>query len=147
MTPFLLAQISADQIAPLVQWLIGASAFAFLLNQGLSLWKEHFRENPAPADTYATLAQLKEAHGRIARERGEINAAIAKIEAAAVAANLRLDAELSALRDQLAANNTAGEDRAAKLHDRINAMLESTSELRGEVRHLLAACNANHARR
>jgi len=134
-----IAQLSPDQIAPLVQWLVGASAAAFLLNQGLSLWKDHFRESPIPADTYATLAQLKEAHGRIGRERSEINTALAKIEAAQAAATIRLDAELCSLRDQLAQNNADGEARATKLHDRINAMLESTSELRGEVRSALAA--------
>ena len=146
MTP-LLAQISADLASPLVQWLVGASAAAFLANQAISLWKDHFRESPIPADTYATLAQLKEAHGRIGRERTEINACLAKIEAAQTTATLRLDAELAALREQLATNNTDGEARAAKLHDRINAMLESTSELRGEVRHLLTACVANHSKR
>lgn len=130
----LLAQISPDLAAPTVQWLVGASAVAFLANQGLSLWKDHFRENPIPADTYATLHQLKEAHGRIGRERAEINVAIAKIEAAQAAAAIRLDAELTALREQLASNNQAGDERAEKLHNRINTILEAVSEMRGELR-------------
>ncbi|MBC8009961.1 MAG: hypothetical protein H7067_07680 [Burkholderiales bacterium] len=137
MTP--LAQISADQLGPLVPWLVGASAMLFLANQALTFWKEHMREKPIPGETYATLTQIKEVHGRIKRERDEINIALAKIEAAQAASAIRLDAELNAIREQLAANNEAGEERAAKLHDRINVMLESTSELRGEVRHALNA--------
>lgn len=110
-----LAQLSSAMAEPLVQWLVGASAAAFLLNQGLDLWKKHFRENPTPSNTYATKEQLKEAHGRIGRERNEINVAIAKIEAAQAAASIRVDAELRAIRMQIEESREAGEARVEKL--------------------------------
>lgn len=110
-----LAQLSSAMAQPLVQWLVGASAAAFLLNQGLDLWKKHFRENPAPSDTYATKEQLREAHGRIGRERNEINVAIAKIEAAQAAASIRVDGELQAIRVQIEESRQAAEARVEKL--------------------------------
>ena len=82
---------------------------------------------------------IREAHGRMNRERDDATARIAAVAASAAAVREHLDAELVAIREQLAGNNQAGEERATKLHDRINAMLESTSELRGEVRQALAS--------
>ena len=103
-------------------------------------WRQLYpKEVPSPLtvrahEEFATKAQLTEVHGRIKRERGELDAAIAAGEARQSAALARVDAELHGVRAQLAANNEAGDDRAEKLHNRINVILESVSELRGELR-------------
>lgn len=106
--------------------------------------REKPAETPQPlivrgADQWATQQQLTEVHGRIKRERGEIDAAIAAVRAEYRDTSQRIDAELGALREQLAANNDAGEHRAEKLHNRINAVLEASAEMRGELRSFLAA--------
>lgn len=113
---------------------------------GLAAWKSYRAkepETPQPlivrgADQWATHQQLTEVHGRIKRERGEIDAAIAAVRAEYRDTSQRIDAELVAVRQQLAANDKAGEARAEKLHNRINAVLETSAEMRGELRAVLA---------
>lgn len=117
---------------------------------GLAAWKSYREpraETPQPftvrqAEEFATKAQLTEVHGRIKRERAEIDAAINNVRAEYRETSQRIDAELAALREQLAENNAAGEARAEKLHDRINAVLESSAEMRGELKSFIAALRA-----
>jgi len=103
-------------------------------------WRQLYpKEVPNPLtvrahEEFATKAQLTEVHGRIKRERGELDAAIAAAEIRQRDANARLDAELTAMREQLASNNDNGNERAEKLHNRINTVLEAVSEIRGELR-------------
>lgn len=117
---------------------------------GLAAWRS-YREPRAetpqpftvkPADQFATQQQLTEVHGRIKRERAEIDAAINNVRAEYRETSQRIDAELLALRHQLAANNEAGEARAEKLHHRINAVLEASAEMRGELKSVLAAIHS-----
>ena len=133
-----LAQISADQLGPIVPWLLGASAALFLLNQAITFWKEHMREAPAPADTYATKKELHEAHGRISRERKELDAAIAKAELTQKEASQRLDAELGAIRETLEANNDAGAAREQRINGRIDDLRDVVGDMPGRVVELLS---------
>lgn len=68
----LLAQLSADLLGPLVTWLIGLSTAIFLANQIVSFWKDHLREKPAPADTYATKSEHGELRERVDRVEEKI---------------------------------------------------------------------------
>lgn len=108
----LLAQITPDQIHPLVQVIIGGSAAIFLLNQAITFWKEHMREQPSPANTYATKEELRQAHGRMNREKEERDEEIGLIRT-----------EIAGIRKQTIDNHEAGEARATKIHDRINALV------------------------
>ncbi len=56
-----LAQVTTDMLGPIVPWLVGASGAMFLLNQVLTFYKEHIREQPTPSNTYAT----KDEHGEL----------------------------------------------------------------------------------
>lgn len=80
---------------------------------------------------------MREAHGRIGRERVEVNAALTKIETGHAAATVRLDAELSAVREQLVDNNKAGEARVVALHARINSLPSEIISLLRSTKGLL----------
>jgi peptidoglycan hydrolase CwlO-like protein len=63
-----LAQLSADMLpSGFVSWILCASGAVFLVNQVLTFYKDHFRETPAPAHTYATKADMD---AELGRERG-----------------------------------------------------------------------------
>ncbi len=159
-----LAQLTPEQLGPIGPWLIVASVVLFLVNQALNFYKEHMREQPAPRDTYATKEELRQTHGRISRERDEVNRNVAAAEAIARAAADRIDGEVKAISaafaDSVAQIRRDGEGRvtgleqkidtlrddiakaskaeADTLHERITELLAKTSEMRGEVKHLLA---------
>jgi len=48
------AQISQQDEGPFLIVVIGLSALLFIANQALTFYKEHVREKPVPAETYAT---------------------------------------------------------------------------------------------
>ncbi|HSI08820.1 MAG TPA: hypothetical protein VK985_09515 [Rariglobus sp.] len=154
----LLAQVTADQIHPLVQFIIGGSAAVFLLNQAITFWKEHMREKPVPGETYATKEEMRQAHGRMNRERDEANGKIAAAEAIARAAAVKVETEVKAVErafvEAVAQIRRDGEARVTgvqqaidgwrkemadehkddtdKLHERITELLSAFSELKGE---------------
>jgi hypothetical protein len=123
-----LAQISQDQLGPIVPWLVGLSAVLFLANQALTFYNDHMREKPTPSDTYATKKEMTDAHGRMSREKKERDAELDLMRE-----------EIAAIRLQVANNHQAGEDRAAKIHDRINLLLEDNADLPLRVVELLKA--------
>jgi hypothetical protein len=145
----LLAQADAPP-ADIGSWLANAAYLALLAASilgglvALKNLREKPSETPQPftvktAEQFATQQQLTEVHGRIKRERLEIDKAIADVRTEYRDTSERIDAELRALREQLAGNNEAGEARAEKLHNRINAVLEASAEMRGEMRSFIAA--------
>lgn len=93
----LLAQLSLDSIPSLMTVLIGGSAALFLINQALTFYKEHMKEQPSPANTYATKEEMKHAHGRIGRERDEINREITRLGEEQKAIRMVLDTEIKDL--------------------------------------------------
>ena len=131
------AQLPADTVAPLVQWIIGGSAFVFLLNQGLSFYKEHIREKPLASETYATKAQMTEAHGRISRERKEIDQALTVLREEDKVLRQKLDDEIAEIGEQIKANGQAGEERVIKLHDRLNELPVQILDLLRKTKGLL----------
>ncbi len=135
MLPLLLAQLSPDMIPPLVQWVIGASAAVFLLNQALDFYKSHIREQPTPSDTYATKKELAEAHGRMKREKGEADAKFAALAAEDIRLREKLDDEIAAIQQQLVANNTAAELRVGKLNDKLDTLIIGLGRVEGELHH------------
>lgn len=132
-----LAQLSADMVPATVAWILGASGTMFLLNQALSFYKEHIREQPTPADTYATKKELHETHGRISRERKEIDAAIARVEAQQKELGAQIDSDLQAIRDQVAGNNEASEQRVERINRRLDDLNTSVSGLPAQVVSLI----------
>ena len=82
-------------------------------------------ETPQPftvrqAEEFATKAQLTEVHGRIKRERGEIDAHFARVEQAALEATRRVDHELHAIRESIEDGQRAGEARVETLREKID---------------------------
>lgn len=119
----LLAQLSADLVPPLVQWLLGASASLFLLNQAITFWKEHMREQPAPADTYAT----KKEHEELA---AEVEAKFITLATDRRRNVFELHGKIDAL-----AREVKGD--MGGVHDRITELLAAFSELKGAVQQKL----------
>jgi len=100
-------------------WLVVCLAALFhIVNQGKNFFAG-FKEQPAPATTYATKEEVKLLKTEIKERFTEV------------------DRELGTIRDQLRADHAsilaAGEQRASKIHDRIDDVLGAVSELRGAV--------------
>ena len=93
----LLAQLSLENIPPLITVLVGGSAAIFLINQVLTFYKQHMKEQPTPANTYATKEEMKFAHGRISREREELNRELARLSEEQKALRMVLDTEIKDL--------------------------------------------------
>lgn len=54
----MIAQLSLDTIPSFVVFIVGGSATIFLINQVLTFYKAHIKEQPTPANTYATKVEL-----------------------------------------------------------------------------------------
>ena len=91
----------------------------------------------------ASADELTDVHGRLKRERGELDARIAEVKAEAASRmdklEKRLEDSITNLSAQLAGNDKASEARVGALHNRINDVLAAVSELKGRV-----AAKANH---
>ncbi len=99
----LIAQVTADMLGPIVPWIAGASLTLFLLNQALTFYKEHIREQPTPSNTYATKEEMRQAHGRMNREKEERDREIRDLKATDEALREKLDREIKDLRDDVIA--------------------------------------------
>lgn len=96
---------------------VGVAAFLLVIyNQA----KAAFGSNPPLHKAYASKEELVQVHGRIKREREEINLALAKIEASAAAAALRVDGELRSIRESIDEGQQAGEARVQRLEDKLD---------------------------
>lgn len=110
-----LAQLSADMAGPVVAWILGASGVLWFTNQAFDFYKAHIREQPTPSDTYATKAELREVHGRIKRERDEVNARIAGMDG-------RIDGVSSEVRSGFKDLDKKRSDSIAGLHKAIDTV-------------------------
>jgi len=131
----LIAQSAPETIKPWLEnffWLAGGIAAVL----GCFVAVQSLREPPAesppqpfevkPHTAYATKEDLKLAHGRIARERGEVDAAIAELRADLRASTDKLANSVNALRLEIKADNQG-------VHTRINEVLAAVSKLQGMV--------------
>lgn len=68
----LLAQLKLDSIPSFVMFIVGGSATIFLINQVLTFYKEHMKEQPTPSNTYATKVELSKVETELKSSLGEI---------------------------------------------------------------------------
>lgn len=118
----LLAQLTPDMLGPVVPWLLGASGVMLLLNQALSFFKDHIREKPTPADTYATRAEHAELKQRVEHISDEIVRGFERLDQ-------KRSVSIAGLHDDLAST-------AEKLNARIDAMPARMIELLKSTRDL-----------
>jgi len=121
MTPshLLLAEVALPDpsSAQSIGWIVLTIAgLAVALNAVMDFWRSTIRGNPAPADTYATKSELDQAHGRMSRERRDIDAEIKRVELAA-------------------------EKRADRVEVKLDTNNAMTAEMQGEVKHLNQTVN------
>lgn len=79
------------------------------------------------SEEFATKEELTQAHGRIGRERNEINSALTKLDEELRGSNERLAGSIDSLRLEFKTD-----DRG--VHNRINEVLAAVSELRGMLK-------------
>ena len=118
----LLAQIPTEALGPVVPWLAGASICVFLANQALTFFKDHIREKPTPADTYATRAEHAELKQRVEHFSDEIVRGFERLDQ-------KRSVSIAGLHDDLAST-------AEKLNARIDAMPARMIELLKTTRDL-----------
>jgi hypothetical protein len=78
------------------------------------------KSNPPLHERFASREELRQAHGRMNREREEAAARFARIEAEAAAAGQRTDAELHAIRESIEESAAAGEARVERLREKMD---------------------------
>lgn len=117
-----LAQVDLSSVPSLVVVIIGGSGVLFLLNQALTFWKEHMREKPAPADTYATKAEHSELKHRV-EELSE------KIETNFRALDHKRSVSIAGLHDDLNATRQTLEARIDAMPQRTIVLLNETKQL------------------
>lgn len=98
---FLLAQLSADTGSSLMTFLVGGSAALFLINQALTFYKQHIKEQPTPANTYATKDEMKQAHGRMTREKDEFDRQIRELKEEQERLDQKLDNKIDDLNERI----------------------------------------------
>ncbi len=89
MLPLLIAQLTKDNSSSFLIVVAGGSLSIFLINQVLTFYKAHMKEQPAPSATYATKQELarvetdmKESIGKLADAMGrEVSAQAGKRKA------------------------------------------------------------------
>lgn len=96
-----LAQLTTEALPSFVTFVIGGSASVFLLNQVLTFYKSHMKEQPTPANTYATKDELRQAHGRMDREKREFDAAIRDLKAADIRISEKVEAEMKEFNERI----------------------------------------------
>lgn len=68
-----LAQLSLESVPVLIQFIVGGSATVFLINQVLTFYKDHMREQPTPANTYATKNELSRVETEMKQSIGSLS--------------------------------------------------------------------------
>jgi hypothetical protein len=124
-------------VHPLVQWLIGLSTAIFMANQILSFYRDHIREKPTASDTYATKKEMAEAHGRMSRERKDIDSALDLLRAEDRSLRAKLEFEIADIGEKIIENGRAGEARVVKLHDRLDELPDKILDLLRKTKGLL----------
>jgi hypothetical protein len=90
-----------------------------------------------PVDRTEFAQKIKEAHGRMDREKAERAAEIAAMKDATEVLREKVDREVAAMRELVDENNKAGEARATRIHDRVDKLGEQIGHLPGQIVALL----------
>lgn len=127
----ILAQLSERTADALVVWMVGGSAAIFAINQVLTFYKAHIKEQPTPSDTYATKAEHAALAGRVDRMSSEIAQAFERLDH-------KRSVSIAGLHTKVE-NSTAEIRREIKadiggVHERINTVLSAVSEVKGAIK-------------
>jgi hypothetical protein len=155
MTPALatlfLAQ-AADQPADFGPWLANLMYLALTVAAiigGLAAWKSYRAKDPETPQPLVVQQHtefvprpdfdkaMREAHGRMNRERDEANAKIAAVAETAALVREKLDGELAAMSAKIDANNDAGREREGRINDRIDAVRDTVATMPERTVNLL----------
>lgn len=125
-----LAQLTADMLGPIVPWVAGASLTVFLLNQALSFFKEHIREQPTPSDTYASKSDHAELKRRVDEISAEIRGGFEKLDhkRSVSIAGLHDD-----LKDAVKDLRTEMKEDITGVHSRLSDIVAAIGELKGRI--------------
>ena len=124
------AQLTPQILPPLVWWIAGFSLTLLLLNQALTFYKTHMREQPTPSHTYATKTELNELRTRVDGLVEKIDASFKKLDEKRSESigglHLNIDGVAADLRREMIVENRG-------LHNRITEILGDLRELKGRV--------------
>ncbi len=124
----ILAQLTERTADALVVWMVGGSAAIFAINQVLTFYKAHIKEQPTPSDTYATKAEHALLAGRVDRMSGEIAQGFERLDhkrsASIAGLHQKLETSTTDIRREIKTD-------LGHVHDRINTVLQRVSELKG----------------
>jgi hypothetical protein len=127
----ILAQLTERTADALVVWMVGGSAAIFAINQVLTFYKAHIKEQPTPADTYATKAEHAELRGRVDRMGTEIHSAFERLDqkrsVSIAGLHTKVEASTAEIRREIKAD-------LGGVHERISTVLTAVSELKGAIR-------------
>lgn len=83
--------------------------------------------------------EIRNAHGRMNRERDEAKALVLAVAAENTALRKKLDDDIAAMGDKLDANNRAGGERETRINGRIDDLRDTVSAMPAQVVSLLRA--------
>ena len=126
-----LAQFDPSSVPSLVIFIVGGSAAIFLINQVLTFWKDHMREQPAPADTYATKSEHTELKDRVRTVETAVDENFRELDRKRSVSIAGLHDDLTAKTDALRKDM---KDDNERLNVRITEVLSRVSELKGELK-------------
>ena len=113
MLPFILAQSATDFTAGQ----LGAFVGILLLILGVVIaWRQVFSANPPLHKEYATKTDMRDAHGRMKREREEVDAEILRVENEFKARMLRSEERIGATRETIASLQAETTNQTRSLH-------------------------------
>ena len=125
-----LAQLSLESMPSLVTFIVGGSAALFLVNQALTFYKEHIRERPTPADTYATKTELGRVETQLRESIGELADDLKEEVGAQAGKRKRIYESIEKLGQDMAAmksDNTAQTRQLVNLEAKVDRLLERSS--------------------
>jgi hypothetical protein len=102
-----------------------AAAALVILNQALTFWKEHVKEKPAPADTYATKVDHSELRERVTSVEGKIDSNYKTLDQ-------KRSVSVANLHEALTAQTAALNSRIDDVPGRVIELLSKTKQLHGK---------------
>lgn len=125
-----IAQLALDTVPAFVTFVVGGSAALFLVNQALTFYKEHIKERPAPADTYATKTELSRVENQLRESIGELADDLKDEVGAQAGKRKRIYESIEKLGQDMAAmksDNTAQTRQLVNLEAKVDRLLERST--------------------